>query len=83
MKSSASRSATLHRRKSPSFSKRLVLWAKEPFVGRFGRYIGIALESHRLSVAIYTPTGPRWVSAALVLDSVEAHAWASYGFRRA
>jgi hypothetical protein len=75
--------SSLRRRQFPAFVKRQVIWARHPFVCRLGRLIGIALESRRLLVAIYTPTGPRWFPAELALDSAEAQAWASFGFHRA
>lgn len=78
---SASRSSQ-HRSQSLSFSRRRVIWARRPFASRFGKLIGIAVESGRVSVAIYSPFGPRWVPAHHVLAPAEAEVWASYGFDR-
>lgn len=71
-KSSASR------RNSP----RRIIWASDPFVGRLGTYIGIALEASGLSVVIRSPSGPRWVPADEALSAAEASAWAASGFKR-
>lgn len=80
-KSSASPSNSHHRNRSTAPSRR-VIWASDPLVGRLGTYIGIVLEASRLSVAIDTPGGLRWVPADEALSSAEACAWAASGFNR-
>jgi hypothetical protein len=81
MQKSSASSSNSHRRNLSTTSSRRVIWANDPFVGRLGTYIGIALEASRLSVAIHTSIGPRWVSADEALSSVEADAWAASGFK--
>ncbi len=80
-KSSASTSNSRCRNLSTTPSRR-VIWASNPFVGRLGTYVGIALEASRLSVAIDTPGRPRWVPADEALSSAEACAWSASGFNR-
>lgn len=80
-KNSASSSNSPRRNLSTTPSRR-VIWARDPFVGRLGKYVGIALEASRLSIAIHTPGGPRWVPADEALSSAEACAWAASGFNR-
>src|SRR5262249_19006817 len=55
----------------PTTQRRKVIWASQPFRGRLGAYIGIALETYRLSVAIHTPAGPRWVPVPEALPSLK------------
>ena len=62
--------------------KRQVLWARRYWEGQQGKYIGIALESGRLEVAVQTPDGLRWLPAAEALTTAEAQLWAAIGFRR-
>lgn len=71
-----------HLRNLSTTPNRRVIWASHPFVGRLGTYIGIALESSRLSVVMHSPSGPRWVLADEALSSTEAKAWAASGFNR-
>ncbi|CAJ6186154.1 Uncharacterised protein [Burkholderia pseudomallei] len=80
--SSASSSRKSRRRNLSSAPGRKVIWASHPFLGCLGTYIGIALESYRLSVAVHTPAGPRWVPADEALSAAEADAWAASGFNR-
>jgi hypothetical protein len=62
--------------------KRTVLWAPTSFQGKLGRYVGIAFEAGKLSVALATESGLRWVPAQEALTDPEASDWASAGFRR-
>lgn len=71
-----------HRRHLSTTPIRRVIWASDPFVGRLGTYVGIALEASRLSVAIHSPSGLRWVPADEALSFTEANAWAALGFKR-
>jgi len=82
MQKSSASSSNSHLRNLSTSPSRRVIWASDPFVGRLGTYIGIALESTRLSVAIHTSAGPRWVPADEALSSAEACAWAASGFNR-
>ncbi|WP_147482471.1 hypothetical protein [Burkholderia pseudomallei] len=82
MKQSSASSRKSRRRNLSSAPSRKVIWADSPFLGRFGAYIGIALEAYRLSVAVHTPAGPRWVPADEALSAAEADAWAASGFNR-
>jgi hypothetical protein len=63
-------------------SKRTVLWANQPYSGSLGLYIGVAYSAGKLSVAIRTSSGPRWVLAEDALSTAEAEAWARTGFRQ-
>lgn len=78
----SSASGNSHRRNLSTTPNRRVIWASHPFVGQLGTYIGIALESSRLSVAIHTPSGPHWVPADEALSPAEADAWVASGFNR-
>jgi len=82
MKQSSASSRKSRRRNLSGAPGRKVIWASHPFLGRLGTYIGIALEAYRLSVALHTPTGPRWVPAEEALSAAEADAWAASGFNR-
>jgi hypothetical protein len=82
MKQSSASSSKSHRRNLSTTPRRKVIWAGKPFRGRLGAYIGIVLEAYRLSVAIHTPAGPRWVSADEALSAAEAESWAASGFNR-
>lgn len=80
MKQSSASSRKSRRCNVLTTSRRNVIWASQSFQGRLGTYIGIALEAYRLSVAIYTPVGPRWVPADEALSAAEAESWAVSGF---
>jgi hypothetical protein len=82
MKQSSASSSKSHRSNFSTTPRRKVIWASQRFRGRFGEYIGIALEAYRLSVAIHTPAGPRWVPANEALSAAEAESWAASGFNR-
>jgi hypothetical protein len=82
MQKSSASSRNSPRHNLSTTATRRVIWASDPFVGRLGTYVGIALEASGLSVAIRTPSGPRWVPADGALSSAEAIAWAASGFKR-
>lgn len=82
MQKSSASSSNSHGRNLSTTPRRRVIWAIDPFVGRLGTYIGIALESSGLCVAIHSPSGPRWVPADEALSFAEANAWAASGFKR-
>ena len=80
MKQSSASSRKFRRSNLPTTPSRKVIWASQPFRGRLGAYVGIALESHRLSVAIHTRAGLRWVPVDDALCAAEADSWAASGF---
>ena len=82
MQKSSASSGNPHRRHLSTTPTRRVIWASDPFVGRLGTYIGIAIEASGLRVAIHSPSGPRWVLADEALSFAEANAWAASGFKR-
>jgi hypothetical protein len=63
-------------------NKRIIRWATEPYRGRLGEYVGVALDHEGLKVGIRTSVSPRWVAAIEALTPAEAEAWARAGFRR-
>ncbi len=58
----------------------VVLWAKKPFPGRFGRYVAVRLRHGRLSVGIRHPGFVEWMPAERALTEQEAGRWARSGF---
>lgn len=82
MKQSSASSRKSRRRNLSGAPGRKVICASHSFLGCLGTYIGIALEAYRLSVAVHTPAGPRWVPADEALSAAEADAWAASGFNR-
>ncbi|CAJ8618933.1 Uncharacterised protein [Burkholderia pseudomallei] len=82
MKQSSASSRKSRRRNLSTTPSRKVIWASQPFLGRLGTYVAIALEAYRLFVAIHTPVGPRWVPADEALSPAEADTWAASGFNR-
>lgn len=82
MNQSSASSRKSRRSNLPTSPSRKVIWTSTPFRGRLGAYVGIALEAYRLSVAIHTPAGPRWVPGHEALSALEAESWAASGFTR-
>ena len=58
----------------------IVLWARKPYLGRFGTYVAVRLRHDRLSVGIRHPGFVEWMPAERALRESEANAWARSGF---
>jgi hypothetical protein len=57
-----------------------VLWARKPWLGRFGTYVAVRLKHGRVAVAIRHSGFLEWIPAERALRESEAEAWARSGF---
>ena len=57
-----------------------VLWARKPYLGRYGTYVAVRLRHGRVMVAIRHPGFVEWIPAERALRESEAETWARTGF---